>query len=89
MIIANLLTGYIIEILKKKNILYFGELALLQVHEEKRTEEIEIRRVIQGCVLSPTFFNIYSEVIRNRALADFSYGIKTNGTPINNLLYPD
>lgn len=53
--------------------------------EGGKTEEIEIRGVRQGCVLSPVLYNLYSDEIMNKALINLSYGITINGTPINNL----
>ena len=54
------------------------------------SEDIEIRKgVRQGCVLSPTLFNLYSEAIFSKALQNSTEGIKINGEPINNLRYAD
>ena len=43
----------------------------------------------QGCVLSPTLFNIYSEKIFEEALESSPKGIKINGETINNIRYAD
>lgn len=69
--------------------LYYNQKAVIRV-DDKKTEEIEIKRgVRQGCILSPTLFNLYSEHIFQKALADESAGIKVNGIPINNIRYAD
>jgi Reverse transcriptase (RNA-dependent DNA polymerase) len=50
----------------------------------------EVRRgVRQGCILSPTLFNIYSEAIFCEALENESSGILINGETVNNLRYAD
>ena len=46
--------------------------------------------VLQSCILSPCFFNLYSEYIMQNAEIDESQaGIKTDGININNLRYAD
>ena len=45
--------------------------------------------VRQGCVLSPTLFNLYSEKIFQEALGGSPEGIKINGKTINNIKYAD
>lgn len=58
--------------------------------EDNTTEGIQILRgVRQGCVLSPTLFNIYSEEIFKEALHDVHEGILINGELINNIRYAD
>ena len=46
--------------------------------------------VRQGCILSPCFFNLYAEYIRQNAGLDESQdGIKISGRNINSLRYAD
>ena len=46
--------------------------------------------VLQGCLLSPCWFNLYTEcIMRNARLDDLQAGIKTGGRNINNLRYAD
>ena len=44
----------------------------------------------QGCILSPSLFNLYAEyIIRNARLDEAQAGIKIAGRNINNLRYAD
>ena len=46
--------------------------------------------VCQGCILSPSLFNLYAEcIMRNAGLDEAQAGIKIVGRNINNLRYPD
>ena len=46
--------------------------------------------VCQGCILSPSLFNLYAEyIIRNAGLEETQAGIKIAGRNINNLRYAD
>ena len=46
--------------------------------------------VLQGCILSPCLFNLYTEyIIRNAGLEETQAGIKIAGRNINNLRYAD
>ena len=48
------------------------------------------KRVRQGCVLSPSLFNLYAEyIIRNAGLEEAQAGIKIAGRNINHLRYAD
>ena len=53
------------------------------------TEDIMIQRgVRQGCILSPSLFNLYSEHLLQEAISEKS-GILINGVNINNIRYAD
>lgn len=57
---------------------------LVSCEYSNRAREIEIKKGIrQECILSPIFFNLYSEDIINRALSEQNTGIKANGISIN------
>ena len=46
--------------------------------------------VCQGCILSPSLFNLYTEyIMRNTGLEEAQAGIKIAGRNINNLRYAD
>ena len=46
--------------------------------------------VLQGCILSPCLFNLYSEyIMKNAGLDETQAGIKIAGRNINNLRYAD
>ena len=46
--------------------------------------------VCQGCILSPSLFNLYAEyIMRNAGLEEAQAGIKIAGRNINNLKYAD
>ena len=48
------------------------------------------KRVRQGCILSPRFFNLYTEyIMRNARLDEAQAGISIAGRNINNLRYAD
>ena len=61
----------------------------LELDMEKQTGS-KLRKVCQGCILSPCLFNIYAEYIMwNARLDEAQAGIKTAGRNINNLRYAD
>ena len=48
------------------------------------------KAVCQGCILSPCWFNLYTEyIMRNARLEETQAGIKIAGRNINNLRYAD
>ena len=53
------------------------------------TDWLKIKKgVRQGCLLSPCFFNLYTErIMRNARLDELQAGIKIGGRNINNLRY--
>ena len=55
------------------------------------TDWFQIRKgVRQGCILSPSLFNVYPEyIIRNAGLEEAQAGIKIARRNINNLTYAD
>lgn len=69
--------------------LYWNQRASVRVDSEESNDIVIERGVRQGCILSPTLFNLYSEAIISEALADLDCGIKVNGRIINNLRYAD
>lgn len=69
--------------------LYWNQTANVQWDKEL-SKEVEVRRgVRQGCVLSPTLFNLYSEAILSEALDGCTCGLVVNGEVVNNLRYAD
>ena len=59
--------------------------------EHGTTDWFQIRKgVLQGHILSPCLFNLYSEyIMRNAGLEEAQAGIKIPGRNINNLIYAD
>ena len=57
----------------------------------KTTDWCQIGKgVCQGCILSPSLFNLYTEyIVRNAGLEEAQAGIKIAGRNINNLRYAD
>lgn len=54
------------------------------------TNEVSIQRgVRQGCILSPTLFNLYSDQLFKIALEGQPHGIKINGELLNVIRYAD
>ena len=50
----------------------------------------QIGKGVQGCILSPCFFNLYAEyIMRNAGLDEAQAGIKIVGRNINNVRYAD
>ena len=70
--------------------LYGGQEAIVRTGHGT-TDWFQIGKgVHQGCILSPCFFNLYSEyIMRNPGLEETQTGIKIAGRNINNLRYAD
>ena len=70
--------------------LYAGQEATVRIRHGI-TDWFQIgKRVRQGCILSPSLFNIYAEyIMRNARLDEAQAGIKIAGRNINNLRYAD
>ena len=68
--------------------LYWNQTAKVRTDAET-TDEINILRgVRQGCILSPSLFNLYSEFLLQEALGE-KKGISLNGENITNVRYAD
>ena len=66
--------------------LYAGQEATAR----KTTDWFQIRKGVQGCILSPCLFNLYAEyIMRNAVLGEVQAGIKIAGRNISNLRYAD
>ena len=69
--------------------LYAGQQATVRT-EHGTMDWFQIRKRIQGCVLSPCLFNFYAEhIMRNVGLDEAQAEIKIAGRNINNLRYAD
>nr|AYE92701.1 endonuclease-reverse transcriptase [Penaeus japonicus] len=77
---------HIIQLLKS---LYKDQEACVRT-DSGETPWFEIGKgVRQGCILSPTLFNLYSEMIMRKALEDTEEGAKIGGLVVSNLRYAD
>src|SRR6218665_606561 len=77
---------YIINILTK---LYSKQKARVKVAGTMSTEFRIRRGVRQGCVLSPTLFNIVAEMVIRETLEGYEGGVQIGGRLITNLRYAD
>ena len=70
--------------------LYAGQEAIVRTGHGT-TDWFQIGKgVCQGCILSPSLFNLYTEyIMRNAELHEAQDGIKIAGRNINNLRYAD
>lgn len=69
--------------------LYYNQTAVVRI-DDNETNQVEIQRgVRQGCVLSPQLFNVYSQLIFQKALWERTEGVNIGGTIINNIRFPD
>jgi len=54
------------------------------------TKPSEVRRgVLQGCLISPTLFNVYAEAMMKEALDDLKEGICVGGELAQSVRYAD
>ena len=61
-----------------------------QLELDREQDWFQIRRVHQGCILSPCLFNLYAEyIMRNTGLEEAQAGIKIARRNIKNLRYTD
>src|SRR5688572_16803738 len=78
--------GHIINLLTK---LYWEQKARVKV-AGTLSEEFRVRRgVRQGCVLSPSLFNILAERVMREALEGYDGGVQIGGRRLTNLQYAD
>ena len=70
--------------------LYAGQEATVRTGHGT-TDWLQIGKgVLQGCILSPCFFNLYAEyIMRNAGLEEAQAGIMSARRNINNLTYAD
>ena len=70
--------------------LYAGQEATVKTGHET-TEWFQIGKgVCQGCILSPSLFNLYAQyIIRNARLDESQAGIKISRINVNDLSYTD
>ena len=65
----------------------------IPLHQSKSVENCDQFKttigVLQGCVLSPLYFNIFLELIIATALEDEGIGVQIGGVRINNLYFAD
>ena len=70
--------------------LYVGQEAIVRTLYGT-TDWLKIEKgILQGCLLSPCLFNLYTEhIMRSAGLDELQAGIKIGGKNINNLRYVD
>ena len=70
--------------------LYAGQEATVRTGHETTDWFQRGKGVHQGCILSPSLYNLYTEyIMRNAGLEEVQAGIKISGRNINNLRYAD
>ncbi len=78
--------AHLIQVIKS---LYSGQKACVRT-EHGDSDWFEIGQgVRQGCILSPSLFNLYAEYIMRQVLDGWSGGISIGGWQLNNLRYAD
>ena len=69
--------------------LYAGQKATVRILYGT-TDWLGTEKGVQGCLLSPCLFNLYTEhIMQNAGLDESQAGIKITGRNINNLRYAD
>ena len=69
--------------------LYDGQAARVQT-EKGNSDWFSLGQgVRQGCILSPSLFNLYAEYIMRCAMTDWPGGLPVGGYNVNNLCYAD
>ena len=69
--------------------LYAGQEATVRTGHGT-TDWFQIRKVHQGCILSPCLFSLYAEyIMQDAGLGEAQAGIKISRRNINNLRYAD
>lgn len=69
--------------------LYWNQTATVKINNTETNDIPIVRGVRQGCVLSPTLFNVYSQVIFRRALWERKEGVRIGGEVVNTIRYAD
>lgn len=77
---------HLIELIKS---LYDNNSAQVRMKGELTDTFKTAKGVRQGCILSPTLFNAYSEWIMREATDDWTGGISIGGKQLSNLRYAD
>src|SRR5215469_8832186 len=67
--------------------LYWNQKIVVKIDDEESKWQCMERGVLQGCVMSPDLFNLYSEMII-RKIKELE-GIRLNGYNINNIRFAD
>ena len=68
---------------------YMGQNAVVRVNGGNTEPCIIGRGVRQGCLLSPTIFNIYAEAIEREAIEDVDEGLKVGGQLLQTINFTD
>ena len=69
--------------------LYWNQCAKIKINDNFSENSFLQKVVRQGCVISLTIFNLYSEAIFDEVLHNASEGIRVNEELINNVRYTD
>jgi hypothetical protein len=69
--------------------LYDGQAACVRTEKGNSDWFVLGQGVRQGCILSPSLFNLYAEFIMRRAMDGWSGGLSIGGRKVSNLRYAD